>query len=425
MEVLIVLLLIIFNGIFAMAEIAIVSARKSKLAQQAQDGNKPAQAALELAKSPNRFLSTIQIGITFISILAGAFGGERIAKDLSVSIASIPFLAPFSDGVALFLVVVAITYLSLIIGELVPKRLALTNPVLVAKIVAGPLSTVSKIAGPLVNFVTFSTDFVLKALKVGPSSESMVSEEEVRLLIREGARLGVFNLAEKEIVERTFRLSDKKVNTIMTSRKEITWLDISEEEKSIRKKIVNHPHTHFPVSDGNLNKIVGVVRTEDILKTLLAEDKISLRKIIRKPLFIPETIEAIKVLEMFKTSGVHMALVVDEYGGIMGILSLTDVLEEIVGDIPEDTPGDNGILRREDGSFLIDGLTTIDEFKDHFGIHKLPDEKAGDFQTVGGFVTDKLDRIPAPGDKFDWDEYTFEVVDMDQNRVDKVLVTQL
>lgn len=426
MEILIIVLLIIINGFFSMAETAIVSSRKSRLSQLASEGNLNAKAALDLAKSPNKFLSTIQIGITLVGIYAGAYGGTTIADAFAKQLSLIPIIAPISDGVSLVIVVTAITYFTLIIGELVPKRVALNNPEKIAAIVARPMNILSKVTSPIVNLLSFSTDFLLSALGIVHREENPVSEEEIKMLIREGARTGVFNLAEQDIVERTFRLSDKKVNTLMSPRKEIVWLDVDSTLKTIRNKITKNSHANFPVCAGSLDKVVGIINTKDILRDFLLERKIDFNKSLRKPVFIPETLEAIKVLELFKKTGVHMALVIDEYGSTLGILSLTDILEEIVGDIPDiDEIEEQEIAKRMDGSYLIDGLVSIDKFKDYFHIKKLPGEKYGNFHTIGGFVMDKLDRIPVEGDNFEYETYRFEVIDMDNNRVDKVLVSRL
>lgn len=423
MEIFIILMLIFINAIFAMAEIAIVSARKSKLQQQANEGSKNAQAALDLAKSPSRFLSTVQIGITFVGIFAGAFGGETIAKSLSRQLQNIPVIAPYADGIAILLVVAFITYLSLIIGELVPKRIALNNPETIAKFVALPMNFLSSFASPLVSLLTISSDWALRLLQIKQSGEPVVSEEEIRMLIGEGTRAGIFNIAEKDIVERTLKLSDKKVNTLMTPRKEIVWLELDSPFKVLRNKIAKNPHAHFPVCRDSLDKVIGIVRAEDILTNFLLEEKIQLQKFIHKPLFVPESMDGLKILELFKKSGIHMSLVVDEYGNTQGLLSLTDILEAIVGDIPSiDELEEKEITKRDDG-YLVDGLLPIDEFKEYFHIRKLPDERSGVFHTVGGFVVHKLGRIPVTGDKLDWTDFIFEIVDMDGNRVDKISIT--
>ncbi len=424
MEIIIILLLIMLNGVLAMAEIAIVSARKSRLKQQANEGNKNAQAALELAQSPSRFLSTVQIGITFVGIFAGAFGGETIAKNLSSTLKNVSLLAPYAESIAILLVVTFITYLSLIIGELVPKRIALNSPETISKLMVYPMNLLSSIASPLVSLLTFSSDWALRLLQIKQSGEPIVSEEEIRMLIGEGTRAGIFNIAEKDIVERTLKLSDKKVNSLMTTRKEVVWLELDSPFKTLRNKIAKHPHAHFPVCRDNLDKIVGVVRAEDILTHFLLEEKIELQKFIRKPLFVPESMDGLKVLELFKKSGIHMALVVDEYGNIQGLLTITDILEAIVGDIPTiDELEEREITKREDGTYLVDGLAPIDEFKDYFHIRKLPDEKSGVFHTVGGFIMYRLGHIPASGDKVEWTDFKFEVMDMDGNRIDKILIT--
>ena len=426
MEILIVLLLILINGIFAMAEIAVVSARKSNLQRQANEGSKSAKAALELATSPNRFLSTVQIGITFIGIFAGAFGGETIAHTLAAELRHYPLLANYSDPLAMFIVVALITYFSLIIGELVPKRLALNNPEHLAKITARPMNLLAKFASPLVSFLTLSSDLVLRLLRIKPSEDLGVSEEEVKMLIQEGARIGVFNIAEKDIVERTFKLSDKKISAFMTPRKEIVWLDIDSSFKNLRNKIAKHKHSHFPVCRDNLDKVLGVIRTEDLLTTFLIDEKIDLKKSLQKPIFVPETVNGLKVLELFKKSGVHLAFIIDEYGSIIGLLTLTDILEEIVGDIPHSNElEDQDITPRDDSTFLIDGLVTIEEFKDYFRLKKLSGERSGTFHTIGGFIMNRLGRIPVSGDTFEWENYRFEVMDMDGNRVDKILLTPL
>ncbi len=425
MEIIIILFLIFLNGIFAMVEIAVISARKSRLQQMANEGSKSAQVALDLANSPNKFLSTAQIGITLVGILAGAFGGATIAKQLASYFETTPYLAPYSEAVGIAIVVASITYLTLIIGELVPKRLGLSNPELIASLAAYPMNLLSKISTPLVYLLSISTDFILQLLQIKPKKET-VSPEEVKMLIREGTKVGVFEAAEKDIVERTLGLGDKKVNTLMTPRKEVVWLGIDSAYKSIRSKIAKHPHSHFPVCRDNLDKVLGIVLTEDILANFLIEEKIDLKKFLRKPLFIPETTDGLKVLELFKKSGIHMALIVDEYGNIQGVVSMTDILEAIVGDIPTiDELEEQEITKREDGSYLVDGLVSIDEFKERFHISRLPGEKSGNYHTVGGFIMYKLGHIPAPGDNFELNSSKFEVIDMDGNRVDKILVIPL
>lgn len=317
-----------------MAEIAIVSSRKSKLRQLALNGDKNAAAALELAQSPNRFLSTVQIGITFVGVFAGAFGGERIADDVAREIITWPYVGQYSEGLALLTVVIVITYLSLIIGELVPKRLALNSPEKIASLIARPMKTFSAVVWPLVTVLTASTDWLLNKLKIKAKNEPSVSEEEVRMLIKEGAQIGIFNITETDIVERTFKLSDTKVKALMTPNKGIAWLDTTSSFEDLRDKIAGNPHTHFPVCRGDKEHILGIVRAEEILTHFLVEEKIDLIKFLHKPVLVPQDLDVFKLLELFKKTGIHAALITDSKEKITGIVSLTDVLEAIVGDIP-------------------------------------------------------------------------------------------
>ena len=425
MEMIIILLLILINGVFAMAEIAIVSARKHTLRRLAQDGDEQAKKALELAENPNRFLSTTQIGITLVGIFAGAFGGATIANGLAHLLETVPILTPYSNALSLGIVVIVITYFSLVLGELVPKRIALSYPEHIASIVARPMDTLSQIAIPIVTILSKSTDALLKLLQIKERKEAIVSEDEVRMLIREGTKSGVFEQTERNIVERTFKLSDRQVNSLMIPRKQIIWVEINSPTKTIRNKLSQNTHSYYPVCKNTLDQVVGIIRTEDTLKHFLEEGTIDIPKSLHKPLLIPSNTPALKVLELFKKSGVHLALIVDEYGMVEGLLSLTDILEAIVGDIPVASEMDEKeILQRDNNSWLIDGLISTDEFKDYFHLKKLAGEKLGGYHTLGGFVMSQLGRIPKTGDKAEYDQFSFEIVDMDGNRVDKVLVTK-
>jgi putative hemolysin len=425
-ELLIIIFLIILNGLFAMAEIAIVSSRKSKLQQKAEQGDIRAKKALELANNPNRFLSTIQIGITFVGIFAGAFGSETLANSLAQSIRHVPFIGPYSEGIALFLVVLLITYLSLVIGELVPKRIALSNPEGVASFVSWPTQIISMVTKPLVDILSGSTEWLLRLIGLKESSEIPVTEDEVKMLIREGARIGIFNLAERDIVERTFRLADQRVVTLMTPRNDMVWIDIDGTPEQLQKKLAKSTFSYLPVSHKRLDTVVGVVRTKELLRHYLDAGTFDLKALMHKPIFVPENLNALKVLETFKKAGIHVAVVVNEYGHISGLLSITDILEAIVGDIPTlDEIEEKAIIERKDGSFLVDGLTLVDEFKEFFKIQKLPNEKSGQFHTIGGFIMHSLNKVPSAGDTLDSDGLQFEVVDMDGNRVDKLLVKRI
>jgi putative hemolysin len=424
LEGLVVVLLILLNGIFAMSEIAVVSARKTRLRQWAEEGNAKARAALDLANNPNQFLATIQIGITLVGILAGAFGGATIAKELSVILNDISWLAPYSDPLSLVLVVVVIAYLSLIVGELVPKRLALNNPERLAMAIAAPMQVLSRVAYPAVHLLGLSTELLLRALGMKPSTEPLVTEEEIRALIEQGTQAGMFEEAEQEMVERVFRLGDRRVSAVMTPRTEIVWLDREASALEIRRTITESAHSRFLVADGSLDNVLGVVHAKDLLAHILGEQVVNLEATLQQPLYVPESMRALKVLELFKQSGTHIALVIDEYGGIQGLVTPSDILEAIVGDLPEAGEQVEPLaVQREDGSWLLDGMLPVDEFKDLFDLGELPGEDQGIYQTLAGFVVMQLGRIPAATDYFVWEGLKIEVVDMDGNRVDKVLVT--
>ncbi|GAB4158398.1 MAG: hemolysin family protein [Cyanobacteria bacterium J069] len=423
-EILIVLLLILANGLFAMSEMAIVSARKIRLQELAERGDKKAQAALELATSPNRFLSTVQIGITLIGILAGAFGGATIASTLAAAIAQVPALAPYSGAIAFGVVVLAITYLSLIIGELVPKRIALNNPEKIAKTLAQPMRWLSGLAYPLVHLLSLSTEAVLKLVGVSQFSDApLVTEEEIKVMVRQGAEAGMFEAAEQDMVERVFHLGDQRVSGLMTPRLEIIWLDLNDPEHVNRNKVIENSHSRYLVCQEHLDNVLGVAHVTDLLSRSLSDQPFDLAGNLRQPLFVPESSPALKVLELFKQSNTHLAIIVDEYGVVQGIVTLNDVMEVIIGDVPMADHGfEAAIVQREDGSWLLDGMLPIDKLKELFDIEELPEEDRGNYQTLGGFVIMQLGRIPAAADHFEWDNLRFEVMDMDGNRVDKMLV---
>ena len=424
LEILIILLLTIANGIFSMSEMAIVSARKARLQEQAEQGNPGAKAALALANSPNRFLSTVQVGITLIGTLAGAFGGAALAKPVAVYLALIPALRQSSEAIAFGLVVVLISYLSLILGELVPKRLALKSPEKIAAAIAAPMQIIEKLMAPIVSLLSFSTELVLKLLRANqPSDEPLVTEEEIKVLVRQGTEAGMFDAAEQDMVERVFHLGDQHVNALMTPRPDIIWLDLNDSNEVNRQKMIDSHHSRIPVCQETLDNILGVAHVTDILARSLAGQDIDLTTLLRQPLLIPETTHALRVLELFKQSGTHIALVVDEYGVIQGLVTLNDVMEVIIGDVPfADDPQESSAIQREDGSWLLDGMLPIEELKEIFGFEQLPHEERGKYQTLAGFVIMQLGHIPRSTDHFEWSGFQFEVIDMDGNRVDKVLV---
>jgi putative hemolysin len=425
-EALVILLLIILNGVFAMSEIAVVSARKARLQQWAEAGDTKARAALELANAPNQFLSTVQIGITLIGILAGAFGGATIAKELDAWLGDIPLLAPYSRALSLALVVAITTYLSLIVGELVPKRLALNHPERLAAAIAGPMRLLSRVAYPVVHLLSLSTEFVLRMFGVKPSTEPPVTEEEIRVLVEQGTRAGMFEEAEREMVERVFRLGDRRVGAVMTPRTEIVWLDRDATPEEIRRTITESAHSRFLVAQESLDNVLGIIHAKDLLAQCLAAQSVDLTTPLQQPLYVPESMGALKVLELFKQTGTHIALAVDEYGGIQGLVTPNDLLEALVGDLPEaGEVGEPLALQREDGSWLLDGMLPVDEFKALFHLGFLPGQHQGVYNTLAGFVIMQLGRIPTAADSFEWGGLKIEVMDMDGNRVDKVLVVPL
>jgi putative hemolysin len=422
-EILVILLLVICNGIFAMSELAVISARKARLHLWANKGDTRARAALALANAPSHFLSTVQIGITLIGILAGAFGGATLAEEIAVRLRLIPLVAPYSEVSALSLVVLGITFLSLVLGELVPKQMALNNAERIASRVAVPMRVVSMLASPVVRLLSFSTDLVLRMLGTRPSVEPAVTGEEIKVLIEQGAQAGTFEEVERRMMEGVFSLSARRVNTLMTPRQEIVWLDLDDSPEEIRRKITDHDYSRFPVGQESLDNALGVVQARDLLANSLAGQPVDLKASLRHPLFVPASMSASKVLESFKKSRTQMALVVDEYGVIQGLITLNDILAAIVGDVSAvDAPPEPQALQREDGSWLLDGMVPVEMFKEIFHLEKLPGEERGYYHTLGGFVMMHMEHIPSAGEHFEWGGLRFEVLDMDVHRVDKVLV---
>ena len=423
MEAIIILVLILLNGLFSMSEIAVVYSRKVRLQQMALNGNASAQKALDLANAPDRFLSTVQIGITLVGIGAGAFGGVTIAGKLSASLEALPVIGVHHQVVSLALVVLVITYLTIVLGELVPKRLAMTHPETIAAAVAPLMRLLALIALPAVRLLSLSSNLVFKVLGIPKSTDPPVTEEEIKILIEQGTKAGIFDETEKDIVKSVFRLADREVRILMTPRRDMVWLDLDEGGEANHRKIVESPFSRFPVAQGSLDNVLGIVRAKDALAYCLSERGLDLKAVLKPALFVPENLPALHLLENFKKSRPHLALVVDEYGGIQGLVTLNDILEAIVGDMP--TPGrlqEHGAQQREDGSWLLDGLMPVDEFKELFQLKKLPEEETGIYQTLGGFMMAQLGRVPEPADHFEWQGMRFEVMDMDGKRVDKVLV---
>jgi putative hemolysin len=420
-EILVLVVLILANGLFAMSEIAVVSARKTRLQQQAQEGNKRAQVALELANAPNQFLATIQIGITLVGIMAGAFGGATIAEELAGVLEQVPLLAPYGEAIGVGVVVLTITYFSLVIGELVPKRLGLNNAERVAARLAPFMHALSRLASPFVRFLSLSTDLALRLLRVRPEQETPVSEEEIKLLLQQGTRAGAFEPAEQEMVEHVFRLGDATVEALMTPRPGVVWLDLDDPAEEARRVVATCGHSRLPVARGDLDHVLGMVYAKDLLADGLDGRPFDLEANLRPALYLPESITALEAVEQLRVNRTDAALVIDEYGGFEGLLTSEDILEAIVGDIL--APGElveAEAVQREDGSWLLDGMLPIDEVKDLLGIDSLPHGRS-QYQTLGGLVMLCLGRIPSAGDHFHYRGWRFEVVDMDRLRVDKVL----
>jgi putative hemolysin len=423
-EIVIIVLLVLANGVFAMAEIAVVSARKSRLRHLADEGDAKAAEALRLAEHPNQFLATTQIGITLVGILAGAFGGATIAEKIALRVGEIPSLAPYAASIGLGAVVIVLTFLSLVIGELVPKRLGLNNAEMVARAVARPMRTLSWLAGPVVKVLGTSTDLVIRLLGVKISHAPPVTPEEIRVLIEQGTASGVFHETEQEMIESVLRLDEKPVSAFMTPRTQIVWFDVDDSLSEVLRKMTESPHSRFPVIRENLDDVRGIVRAKDLVARSLASQPFDLLAVLRPALFVPENITALRVLELFKEKGQHVALVTDEYGGIHGMVTHHDVLEAIVGDIP--SAGETLMLdatRRADGSWLVDGMMHFDRLVDLLEVTPMAGEELGDYQTVGGFVMSRIGTIPVAGQRFAWRGHDFEVVDMDGRRVDKIIVT--
>ncbi len=423
LEIVIILILIVANGVFAMSEAAMISLRQARLEQRAEDGDHSAQTALALARHPNQFLATVQIGITLVGIFNGALGGAALSRYLAPYLARVPALAPYSSALALVVVVLAITYISLVLGELIPKRIGLNNPEGVAMAVARPMRTLSRMAGPVVTLLSKSTELGLRALGVKKSSEPPVTEEEVRIMLEKGTRVGVFEQTEQHMVESVFRLGDRRVDAIMTPRTEVFWLDLDDPLEEILTEVSDNPHSLFPVAQGDLDNVIGILRARDLLVARMENQVINLRDLLLQPIFVPESTPVFRVLDEVRKSGLTLSFVIDEYGGVLGVVTLIDILTAIVGDIPQ--AGENYeplAFKRPDGTWLFDGLLRVDELKEILDLDDLPDEDRLGYQTLGGMMMAYTGKIPVIGTFFNWEGFRFEVVDMDAMRVDKVLV---
>jgi len=418
-EIFILIGLILLNGFFSMAEIALVSARKTKLELQANKGDLRAKAALALANHPDNFLSTVQIGITLIGIFTGIYSGDKIIEDVKIWLNQFPYLLQYSQGLATFIVLILVTFLSLILGELLPKRIGMASPESIAKIAAGPMRIISLITFPFVWLLTRTTKLLVNLFNI-TSDDNQMTEEEIKAIISEGTETGAIEISEQEIIERVFHLGDRNITSLMTHRSDIVWFDINDNEETIKEKIVQEPHTVYPICEGNIDHIKGIVSIKDLYIT---PDNIQFKEVMKPALFVPENNTPYQLLEKFKVTKIHTCFIVDEYGSLLGLITLNNILEAIVGDIPQPDVQDYEIVTREDGTFLVDGQIPFYDFLSKFEKTDYIDEDEHDFDTLAGFILHELERIPHTGDLLDWKEFHFEIVDMDSHRIDKILVT--
>jgi putative hemolysin len=425
LNLLIVLLLISASAMFVMSEMAIVSSRKVRLQQAANQGNRGARAALKLANHPNNLLAVSQVGITLTTIVLGNLGEKTFSELLRGALDHTSFPEIYLEGFCYVVAIIIVTYLTLIIGELVPKRVALNSPEAIASLVAQPMGLLTKLIAPIVHLLSTSTDIVIQLMGIRPSDEPQVTEEEIKVMIEQGTEAGMFEQAEEDIMKRVFQLGDRRVSSIMTPRLEIIWLDLEDAEDEIRRTLREESHARFPVCRDGLDMLLGIAHVYDLLRETMDGQPLDLTKSLQPPLYVPESTRALKVLELFKQTGNQMAFVVDEYGVIQGLVTLTDILQALVGDLPSaEELAEPQAIQREDGSWLFDGMIPIYQFKEVLELEdqELPGEQRGSYQTLGGFVVMHLGRIPTSADHFAWGDYRFEVMDMDGNRVDKVMV---
>lgn len=422
-EIVIILLLVLANGVFAMSEIAVVSARKARLHNLARHGSRRAAAALQLAENPDRFLSTVQIGITLIGVAAGAFGGATIAAQIDTYLETIPSLSGYSEAIGVGVVVLGITYLSLIIGELVPKRLALNAPERIATFVAPGMHFLSRLASPAVAFLGFSTNLVLRVMRVKPRKEAPITPEELRVLLHQGVAGGTIGAEESQILDRALRLAERPVRAVMTPRVELTWMNLSESIDALRDVARRSPHHRFPAAVDRVDQIRGIITLRDLWREDVRSTR-DLEKYLAQPLIVPEAATALSLLQRFRETRNHLGIVIDEFGGVEGIVTPTDIFEALVGELPEaGETYEPSIIKRADGSWSVDAALDLEEFKSRTAIFALPDQKE-EFQTLAGYVISRAGRIPRLGEVIPIGGYRFEIIDVDGRRIDRILVTR-
>ena len=419
MEILIILFLILLNGIFSMSEIALISARKNRLEIAAKKGNTNAKVALGLANSPNKFLSTVQIGITLIGILTGIYSGGKITHDVKFFIEGFAMLKPYADSISVGIVVVILTFFSLVLGELLPKRIGLNHPEGIAKAVAVPMKIISQITAPFIWLLTISTEGLLKILKIKPTADGKVTEEEIKAIIKEGTEGGEVQEIEQDIVERVFHIGDRKINSLMTHRQSIVYLSLEDTVEELKAKVLDELHSVYPVCKDNMDDVDGVVLLKDLFVSF-EKGNFNLKKITKEPVYLIEHTSAYKALENFKKSKVHYAFVTDEYGVFQGIITLNDILEALVGDASDFDEDEYQLIAREDGTWLVDGHYSLHDFLTYFDM----DELTNDYEvtTVSGLIMTEMGKIPKQGEKLFWNKLELEIIDMDGVKIDKVLV---
>ena len=422
MEILIILFLILLNGVFSMSEIALISARKNRLETAAKKGNNNAKIALDLANSPNKFLSTVQIGITLIGILTGIYSGEKITTDVQTFVSGFAVLKPYADSIGVGIVVVVLTFFSLVLGELLPKRIGLNYPEAIAKAVAFPMKMVSIATAPFIWLLTISTEGILKLFNIKPTADGKVTEEEIKAIIKEGTEVGEVQEIEQDIVERVFHIGDRKINSLMTHRQSIIYLSYEDSIEELKAKVLDELHSIYPVCVDNMDDVEGVVLLKDLFASF-EKGKFNLKSITKTPVYLIEHTSAYKALENFKKSKVHYAFVTDEYGVFQGIITLNDILEALVGDASDFDEDEYQLIAREDGTWLVDGLYSLHDFLTYFDM----DDLTNDYEvtTVSGLIMTEMGKIPTQGEKLIWNRLELEIIDMDGVKIDKVLVKAL
>jgi putative hemolysin len=420
LEVVILLVLIFINGLFSMSEIALVSARKGRLESMASKGDEKARKALELSENPEVFLSATQIGITLISILTGLYSGEKFSSDLKPFVENIEILKPWAGAIATTIIVIIVTFLSIIFGELMPKRIGMLKAEKIARLAAGPMYLFSRFTHPFVWLLMQISGFLFRLFNIKQTGDNLVTEEEIKAIISEGSEHGAIEEEEKDIIERVFHLGDRNITSLMTHRTDIAWVDINDTVQSVKVKIGNQPYSSYPVCDGTIDNIKGLVFMKDLF--LAPDSNTTIEKLMRKAMFVPENNSAYQLLEKFKQTRIHSCFIVNEYGTLEGLITLNDILEAIVGDVPQTGQEEYQITERKDGTYLVDAQLPFYDFLSKFEKTEWMNEGEHEFDTLAGFVLHELERIPKTGDSFEWKGFSFEIIDMDGHRIDKLLL---